>query len=618
MHVKFRWLIFGLCLGTVVGIMAWGSRHLLRLEESRIQALRHERDQDQVRQALWRMESLASALLIRENARPAWHYQAFYTPEEAFTRNSTQVPVGQICLATPLFGTLPDLVQLHFQKAADGVVTSPQVPVGADAAIADQWYVSSPQSKSVLERMGQLKVLLSRYADLSQLSPVPTPAGMEMRKTDKEGVSVKGEEKAARELEQRANVVMQNKQLNRQSLANVYKPNARMKAAESPADSTLLEAPLSEPARPAVAKKPTEPLSPAPTLAGEMKAVWLDEELFLIRQAAHSKGAVIQGVWLDWRELEKRLLSVVQDVLPAARFQPVLTAQAWDDSDTLVTLPVRLIPGAMPLLAAAPASALRTPMLVAWASVALAALAIGYLLYRTLLLSERRGAFVSAVTHELRTPLTTFQMYSEMLAGEMVTEPAQRTHYLRTLCDESSRLMHLVENVLAYSRIEHGRTTARLETLGVEALVQRILPRLQQRAQAAQLEVNLQLQPAAAEALLRVDPLAVEQIFFNLTDNACKYAAPAAQKRVLEWSVRKEATAVIFLFRDYGPGLTVSARRQLFQPFAKSASEAAHSAPGVGLGLALCRRLARELHGSLTLVQLKESGTGFQLRLPCL
>ena len=93
---------------------------------------------------------------------------------------------------------------------------------------------------------------------------------------------------------------------------------------------------------------------------------------------------------------------------------------------------------------------------------------------------------------------------------------------------------------------------------------------------------------------VRANASAVEQILFNLVDNACKYAASADDKRI---HVRlRQGDGVRGDSReDHGPGVRRPPRR-LFRSFSKSAREAAHSAPGIGLGLALSRRLARE-HG---------------------
>jgi len=67
--------------------------------------------------------------------------------------------------------------------------------------------------------------------------------------------------------------------------------------------------------------------------------------------------------------------------------------------------------------------------------------------------------------------------------------------------------------------------------------------------------------------------------------------------------------------RDHGPGIEPREARRLFRPFTKSARDAANSAPGVGLGLALCRRLARAMGGELDLASVPGAGACFTLRL---
>src|SRR5439155_15089133 len=130
--------------------------------------------------------------------------------------------------------------------------------------------------------------------------------------------------------------------------------------------------------------------------------------------------------------------------------------------------PVKLNPGeTIPLDAAEGLTPVRVSLSIAWLCALLAAGAVAALLLGAVRLSERRGAFVSAVTHELRTPLTTFRMYAEMLAGGMVPDEARRRHYLETLRIEADRLSHLVENVLSYARLERGVSRSRLEPVGV-------------------------------------------------------------------------------------------------------------------------------------------------------
>jgi signal transduction histidine kinase len=80
--------------------------------------------------------------------------------------------------------------------------------------------------------------------------------------------------------------------------------------------------------------------------------------------------------------------------------------------------------------------------------------------------------------------------------------------------------------------------------------------------------------------------------------------------------VSQEKKRVHIRVRDHGPGISVKDISKLFQPFHKSARDAANSAPGVGLGLSLCRRLAQSIGGELTLEQNSIAGAVFSLLLP--
>ena len=108
----------------------------------------------------------------------------------------------------------------------------------------------------------------------------------------------------------------------------------------------------------------------------------------------------------------------------------------------------------------------------------------------------------------------------------------------------------------------------------------------------------------------------MEQILFNLVDNACKYAAPTASEKLIHLEALSDGKFAMLRIRDHGQGITSEGARRLFRPFSKSAHEAAHSAPGVGLGLALCRRLSRSMGGDLRFDRLVNDGACFVLSLP--
>jgi signal transduction histidine kinase len=687
MRPALRWFLFIACLAVFGAAMAWMSLRMLDLEEQRKLTAKDAQVQEKVRLALWRMDSLASALLIRENSRPAWHYQAFYAPDDLFASSTQSIPKGQALMPSPLFGTVPDMVNLHFELVS-GVASSPQAPAGSQKDLAMNWYAASPQMNEAAGNLQKLDALIKRHPDVQKLpslsdtrtierKPAPAARQEELPKT----TAALNEAAAKPDIQAMSNVIEQaqraqvfNKNIvtekeenyktplkKESKIALPPKPGGKM-VAEASVERVVGGTPAPAPAAPAAAvasataaPKPAEDsassldsitrryrstadaaapgarpapvdvlaAAPAPAqrqslpaLAGDLRPVWVENELLLVRQALLEGQPRLQGVWLNWSQLQASLMDSIRDLLPEAQLITIAPEAAKTDATALVTLPVKLLTGRVPVALPKEISTFRSALHIAWACLIAAALAIAYVLHRAMQLSERRGAFVSAVTHELRTPLTTFRLYSEMLADDMVPEPQKRKEYLNTLCDESTRLMHLVENVLSYSRIERGRTAARLETVSVGALLQRIEPRLRQRADMCGLTIKVDVDAAAAPAQAHVDAMAVEQILFNLTDNACKYAAPDSDPRELHVRVEAEGRSIRILFRDFGPGLSRQALKKLFQPFAKSATEAAHSAPGVGLGLALCRRLADELGGKLEHQPVSGRGACFRLTLP--
>ncbi|MDA1017236.1 MAG: HAMP domain-containing sensor histidine kinase, partial [Planctomycetota bacterium] len=280
---------------------------------------------------------------------------------------------------------------------------------------------------------------------------------------------------------------------------------------------------------------------------------------------------------------------------------------------TLASLPIKLEPGAVIHELSNGLTPLRFSIFVAWVGLVLAAVAVAAMLWTAFQLSERRGAFVSAVTHELRTPLTTFQLYTEMLADGRLTDENKRKQYLDTLRAEANRLSHLVENVLSFARLERTHAAGHVEDIRVADLFSRVEQSLRLRADQA--EMQLEIVTPEPDLTIQADRGAVERIVFNLVDNACKYGNSLDQPKV-QVTCRSKGKSAEIRVRDFGDGVSARDRKRLFRPFSKSANEAAHSAPGVGLGLALCRRLARSMRGNLELDRSMTDGACFVLILP--
>jgi signal transduction histidine kinase len=235
----------------------------------------------------------------------------------------------------------------------------------------------------------------------------------------------------------------------------------------------------------------------------------------------------------------------------------------------------------------------------------------GWLLASVLRWSDRREAFVAAVTHELRTPLTSLQLYTEMLSTGMAKDAATRNSYLQVLQSEVERIGHLVENVFAFARLERGGRPRHAEPTAMLAVLERIERRLVELAQRYGMELEVG-SGDGWDATSMIDASMVEQVLINLVDNACKHAKNDSDPRVIVDS-SLQGQEVHVSVRDFGPGIPQPRRR--WSPFFKSVEHAAETVHGIGLGLAISQRFARALGGRLEIENL-QPGARVTLVLP--
>lgn len=591
------WATLALCGVMVLGAMTWLTRGVLATEKSRAEAEARADLEECTRLALWRMDAAGAAIVAAENRRLLSDYQPGSTA----------------------FQSSPDpLVKLHFELRENGRLTAP----GTDGTPAKLTALRGLLGRNPLP--GDEWSMLCRAAaagetawnEVPKDAPVSQTSNMDQRKVS-DRAQIRKESSYQWALNsvdkaQRAKSVESSLQNTQNGNWSTPPPQASKRSA--PAEVT--EAAAAEVADAAPAPPPgtgrlpegTGPFEPssATNSLGTMRSIWIGDELFLLRQFSDGAEKGVQGVWLDQHLLQRKLLDGVVDLLPSAKL--VRVVGVVQDPLALASFPLLLVRNEI----AAVTAPISGPLLIGWIAVLLALLTASFLVHGVMRLSERRASFVSAVTHELRTPLTTFRLYSDMLESGAVKEE-KRGDYLRVLSREADRLSHLVENVLSFSQIERGSARSVVRESTVEDLLEPMRERLEARLATASLTLELNIAPAA-HARLRVDAAAVEHILFNLIDNAAKYAATATPPVV---GIHATTTGRHLEIRvtDHGPGIPASERRRIFRAFHKSAREAAESRPGVGLGLALSRRLATSLGGTLHCTDSPQGAT-FLLTLP--
>ncbi|MFN3242342.1 MAG: sensor histidine kinase [Planctomycetota bacterium] len=589
----------------MLAVLSWLTVTLLQLDLDERDARREAARQERLRLALWRMDSWLAPQLVRESLRPATDYDPFPRTSNAWTSGFNKIAPNQVLVQSPLLGAESELFPLHFEVTSQGLC-SPQSPTGNERDFAEANGISG----DVLDRARKKLLELQGSLPVEDLSSKLSCAILELPKL---GGNVAGIEQAPAPVEQvetpesprpRAQLASQ-----AQTMQSVNELDNRQRAFRNNIANDV-----------ANYGNPGGYLGKEDDAVGPMVPVWLDgggAELVFARRVVSGGAARMQAVLVDWPRLESELLALVTDLFEhgCARIVRCEEPSAAEQPSMLASVPARLeaeFRGPV-MEAELPINAI---LWTTWGVTLLGLCVLGFTLRTAIGFGERRARFASAVTHELRTPLTTFRMYSEMLADGVVKDPDAQREYLTTLQRESDRLARVVENVLAWSRLEEGRFTGRRERVAVNAVVDRVVPVIGRRLGEVGMMLDVRFEDDARPAVLETDEEAVGQILFNLADNAAKYASGAHDKTV-HLSIDVRDGQVSFTTCDHGPGVAAEHREAVFVPFDRGAVRGgSNDVPGVGLGLPLARGLARDLGGELYLQDGPGGGACFVLELP--
>lgn len=221
-----------------------------------------------------------------------------------------------------------------------------------------------------------------------------------------------------------------------------------------------------------------------------------------------------------------------------------------------------------------------------------------------------RSALLSSLSHDLRTPLvsilgaaSSLQSYDDRLDGP------SRLDLTQAIQDEAERLNRFVQNLLDMTKLEAGALKPRADWADLRDVVGAAMGRMNRLARDHAIKVEID----ANVPLLSIDPVLMEQVFFNLLDNACKYAPPGTAVKV--WAKRTPGYVTIEVV-DQGPGIPPEARDKVFDMFYRIDHGDAQAA-GTGLGLAIGRGIV-EAHGGTIKAEsgIHGVGTAIVIHLP--
>lgn len=244
------------------------------------------------------------------------------------------------------------------------------------------------------------------------------------------------------------------------------------------------------------------------------------------------------------------------------------------------------------------------------AAIAIERVALGNVLAEARVLAETdrlRAALLTSISHDLRTPLASIVgAVSSLRSFSDRYDAGQREELLATLQGEAERLNRFVNNLLDMTRLESGAIELRREPFDVGEIIGTAV----RRAGDVLARHGIQIELPPDLPMLSIDAVLIEQVLFNLLDNAAKYSPPGSR---IEIRGREEKGQVIIDVRDEGPGIPPADLDRIFDKFYRAQSQDWRRA-GTGLGLAICRGFV-EAHGGRITADNRVEGTGAVLRV---
>ena len=297
----------------------------------------------------------------------------------------------------------------------------------------------------------------------------------------------------------------------------------------------------------------------------------------------------------------------------AAEGAPHVATMDLPEAMGSVRVVVALRPQAPQLLAAGRPSPLRAVLLASLVVLAAALTAVAVRqLRRESELARTRADFVASVSHELRTPLAQMRLFLETLRLERYKSDEQRRWLLGHVERETTRLGHLVENVLAFARLGRRDALVAGEPALPTDVAREVAETVEGFAPLAALRDARLVLDARDHPTAPLHRAAFRQLLLNLLDNAVKYG-PRGQTVTVR--VERAGAAARVLVRDEGPGVPPAERGRIWEGFQRGALATELGVGGSGIGLALVREIARA-HGGEAWLEGADGGATFVVEVP--
>ncbi|WP_430253621.1 ATP-binding protein [Neorhizobium sp. DAR64872/K0K18] len=228
--------------------------------------------------------------------------------------------------------------------------------------------------------------------------------------------------------------------------------------------------------------------------------------------------------------------------------------------------------------------------------------------------NRAKSQFMATMGHEIRTPLNAILGTAELL--ELSPLPPSVAPGLQTIRRSGQALLEIINEILDFAKIEHGKLDVETRAVDVRAVVTATVEMVRDRATEHGNRIALELPISFTTPVISSDPTRLRQVLLNLLSNAIKFTSEGTVTlRVLEIGEPQDAQ-LRFEIEDTGIGIDGEGLGKLFQPFSQVDASISRKYGGTGLGLTICKQIVEALSGTIGVNSRKGEGSIFWFVIP--
>lgn len=224
--------------------------------------------------------------------------------------------------------------------------------------------------------------------------------------------------------------------------------------------------------------------------------------------------------------------------------------------------------------------------------------------------SRVKSEFLAVMSHEIRTPMNSIVGFSSLLLKEPLSEKLK--HYAHTIYESADALSIILEDILIFTKLESNKVKIESIPLDFRKIIQDVIILFKQKAEEKGIFLHVEIDEKMPFYILG-DPGRLRQIIINLVSNAIKFTEKGGITIIVKLEHDKECLITV---KDTGIGISEKNKKRLFQKFEQADTSTTRKYGGIGLGLAITKKLINLMGGDIAVKSVVGKGSQFYFNLP--